>query len=171
MRGGSWQKSDDGIVHITLPGADRETNGNKWIETMDELGISRGSYVGSMLNSVDFNMVEVGEHELVAVPVEFFTSSNGSAHNIRLEAMRHGWDCPYAQDACLFAEAFSRREFKEMGLKWLVVMHKPITPDVDIRKLLLFRIDSVHSDLELNPYSGADSAIFSPEGTLLFAVT
>lgn len=129
-----WQKRD-GVIYFdaTFDG----TPGPDWVPRLERDGRRIGNYAKSLLLlSADFKPTSVGTAKIAVLPGEIFTDDNRVTRKIRDDADVRKLSKPNADLACVIREMFTDKEIKEMGLRWINVMHEPIVDSRDCPYLL-----------------------------------
>lgn len=67
--------------------------------------------------------------EVVVLKGKLFKDSDRITSKIRTETKRRKLNKPNATLACLIRNKFTDKIIEDMGLRWIVVMHKPINDD------------------------------------------
>jgi hypothetical protein len=122
-----WTDNGDGTISFVLPPTDG-TTGPQWIKRLEGKGYTLSRWAKDVLNSEDFTPTEEGvTYQVTVLRGELWSSnSNRTSKNVCAEAKRRNIPDLPAEAACLTREIFSNEDLREMGLSWLVVMHKPI---------------------------------------------
>lgn len=119
-----WFMSDAGVIYfdVTSDG----TSGPDWIPRHESNGFQLGDYAKNMLRSPDFKTTNGVTTKVAVICGSFFSDKDRITKTIRREAGKRELTKPNAEVACLIREKFSDKAIREMGLTWIVTMHKPI---------------------------------------------
>jgi len=124
----SWREQD-GVTYFSV--TPNGKTGSQWIDQFGEKNI--GSYAKSVLRSDDFKPTNGITTEIAVLKGGIlFKDSNRITKKIRAKAYAGTFTGgkklfdPNAEVACLIREKFTNKEIEEMGLQWIITMHKPI---------------------------------------------
>jgi len=118
-----WREEND-VIYLSV--VSDGTTGPEWIERLEGKKYNLSKWAKDLLRSSDFMSTTGVKYELAVLKGKLFEESKRVTEEIRDEAKRRGLSTPNAEVACLIREKFSDKEIEEMGLWWIVTMHKPI---------------------------------------------
>jgi len=118
-----WREEND-VIYLSV--VSDGTTGPEWIKRLEGKKYNLSKWVKDLLRSSDFMPTTGVKYELAVLKGRLFEESKRVTEEIRAEAKRRGLSTPNAEVACLIREKFSDKEIEEMGLWWIVTMHKPI---------------------------------------------
>jgi hypothetical protein len=118
-----WREQD-GVIYFSV--TSDGTTGEQWIERLEKKGFRIGDYAKSVLRSPNFKPTSGIATEVAVLKGELFSDNNRITKKIRADADNRKFTKPNAEVSCLIRENFSDKEIEELGLIWIVTMHKPI---------------------------------------------
>lgn len=128
----------NGLIHLSV--TSDGTTGEAWIYRLNKRRTRVSEYSKEILTSKEFQYTSGVVYEIAVVKGDIFTNKELVMKNIRNYAKNHRLFAPNMEVACLIREKLSDKDLKSMGLKWIIVMHKPMQgPDADIKQLGIFR--------------------------------
>jgi hypothetical protein len=117
----------NGVIYFTL--VSNGVTGEEWINHFKSKGKSIGVHVKGILQHADFIPTKAGTvHYIGVLKGELYTNNERMTRLIKSDAENRKMIVPHAEVACLICENFTDWEIKEMGLDYIITMHKPI-PD------------------------------------------
>ena len=117
-------KERDGVIYFSLTSNGK--TGPEWITYLEGKGFRLSSEAKFLLNSKDFIPTNGITYEVEVLKGMLWNDNERTTEKIRGEAANRTLLDPNSELACLIRDAFSDEELKEMGLRWIVVFHKPI---------------------------------------------
>ena len=156
---------ENGVIYFKVDFTDQPTDGSVWIDRLTKQGVSMGVYARSVLMSSFFssNFKPVGITSPIKVAVikgVSFAGSKRTTCNVQAKAEKLGLIEPTAGLACLTREMFPDDALKDMGLRQIVVMHKPIRDSGNFMdRLGVTRRCSCYNDV------GLSLSVFKEEGS------
>ena len=120
----AWTVDYEGNIHFTLTsnGFTRE----QWEQHLER----RGWRIGDLARITLLLASEVPTngvlYNIVVCPGKEISKSNRTTKKICATAVKKGWDKPHWEVACLIRDKFSGEQLKQMGLEYIITMHKPI---------------------------------------------
>lgn len=121
--GRKWY-AKDGVIYFSV--ISDGTTGLEWIARLEGRKYNLSEWAKVLLCSSDFKPTTGVKYELAVLKGELLEDERRITQNIYIEAERRKLSDPNAEVICLIREKFSDEAIKEMGLLWLVAMHKPI---------------------------------------------
>lgn len=124
----------DGIIRFSV--TSDGTTGKEWFARLigKQFRVSRSAQ--SVLCSESFKPTNGITYEIAVLKGELFSNNERIASKIRKDAKNRNLTMPNAEIACLIREKFSDKDLKDMGLCWMIIMHKAIK-DCDSSPVLL----------------------------------
>jgi len=119
----TWREQD-GIIYFTV--TSDGTTGPEWIERLEKKGFHVGDYAKQLLRSSDCKQTSGVTTEVAVLKSILFEDKDRITHNIRAKAEKRKLTRPNAEISCLIREKFTDEDIAEMGLTWIIIMHKPI---------------------------------------------
>lgn len=106
--------------------------GKSWTQELESKGCNVGMYAKQLLLSPDFKCSKKGtEYDIVIYDLEDLTDKDYiTTKEVREKAQALGCKTPNAEIACLIRENMSDKEIKDMGMRYITVMHEPIEDSV-----------------------------------------
>lgn len=118
-----WREQDDVIYFsVTSDG----TTGAEWISRLKSKGIEICDYAKHILYYKGFNPSSGITYEIAVLKGKIFRIEDSINSKIFKEAKKRKLTKPNFEIACLMREKFSDKELDDMGLDFLVTMHKPL---------------------------------------------
>lgn len=117
-----WEKN--GIIYfsVTSDGA----TGEEWITRLESRGLKVNYSTRSILRSEYFKPTSGVTTKIAVIKGELFKLTDRSTKKIRSFAVKQRLNSPNIEVVCLIWEILSKKDVEAMGLKSIVVMHKPI---------------------------------------------
>jgi hypothetical protein len=125
-----WYEQN-GVIRFTLPPTTGMT-GPQWCEHFGKRGICIGDEAKFVLHSDAFKPTKDVVNEIAVLKGVLFRDNKRITKHIRAGAYAGEFTggqklCdPHAEVACLIRDLFTDGEIEAMGLRWILVMHKPI---------------------------------------------
>ena len=119
----AWREQD-GVIRFSV--TSDGTTGEGWITRFESKGSKLTEWVKDVLRSEAFQPTNGITTNIAVLKDELFTDNDRITSMIRSEAHRRKLTKPNPEVACLIREKFTDEEIEEMGLIWIIVMHKPI---------------------------------------------
>lgn len=120
----SWRE-EDGVIYFSV--TSDGTTGEGWIRRLRGNGFHVENYAKQILRSLNFRPTSGVTTEVAVLKSVLFEDNDRITDKIRDEASRRNLTTPNAELACLIREKFTNEEFEAMRLRWIVVMHEPIS--------------------------------------------
>ncbi|MDA1335136.1 MAG: hypothetical protein O2794_03960 [bacterium] len=133
----SWRE-EDGVIYfsVTSDGA----IGEEWIKRLEGNGFRVGDYAKQVLRSPDFKPTNGVTTEVAVLKGMLFEDHfDRITKKIRAEADKRKLSKPNAELVCLIREKFTDKEIEQMGLWYIVAMHKLINDSDGDPRLLSAR--------------------------------
>jgi hypothetical protein len=89
--------------------------------------------------------------------------------SIRSHAKKAKWQTPNAEIACLITEKFSYKEIEEMGIWYLITMHKSIKDSNDLS--ILLNADREGGRTHLHGSHESISSVWNDRGAFVFTLS
>lgn len=123
-----WVVDPDGVIRFSVVGLG--LSGPEMEKHLVSKGHENSDYAKHILNSPDYVPCEKGKvYNLVILPGKLFSDEERTTENIRDEGDRrnliYGENLP-TEIGALVRLNFTNKEIEQMGLAWLVAMHKPV---------------------------------------------
>jgi len=119
----AWREQD-GVIYFSV--VSDGTEGEDWIERMEDKNYCLSDYAKSVLRSPDFRPTNGVTTQVAVLKSMLFSDNDRVTKKIRAEADRRKLKKPNAEMACLIREKFTDEELKAMSLWGIVAMHEPI---------------------------------------------
>ncbi len=111
--------------------------GEQLIAKLETAGYDLGNDAGDVKRIMRSAVVTEGvTYRVGIIKGEEFKEENRTTKKIRKEAARRHWQEPPVELAWLLREKLSNKDLEQMGLVWLVVMHKAKTASSGLTNLL-----------------------------------
>lgn len=134
----AWTFDDEGNIHFTLT-----SNGfthKQWEQHLKRRGWRIGDYARQVLSRATEAPTNGVTYNIVVRPGKKISNRNRITKKIRAAAGKKGWVKPHWEVACLIRDTFTDEQLEQMGLWYIVTMHKPIEDsDGDPRLLGSYR--------------------------------
>lgn len=132
-----WIKKD-GIIYFTEPFVANGWTAQQW---KNWFGDNRSDWANQLLDSTDFHPTPKGTLVNLAILLgDLFTDGERITRNIRAKEEELEFVNPNPDDVLLLIKNFSVEEIREMGLSWIIGMHKPINDSDSDPGLLSVRV-------------------------------
>jgi hypothetical protein len=164
----TWREKGEVIYFsVTSDG----TTGEQWIIRLETAGYRVSEHARSLLLSPKFKPTTGITTEIAVLKGKLFTDSERITRKIRLEAQKLNLTKIEIgpEVACLIQIMFSDEDIKDMGLWWIVVMHKPIKDGGGHPRLLRVIRGSVGP--WLRTYYGQSDIGWDRNGGFAFAIS
>jgi len=112
----------DGIIYLSL--VTDGASGEDWIFRLEKAGDKVGRYAKIVLRSKKFIPTKK-THQVAIIKGSLLKDQNNFINELLKEAKLKKLARPTPELACIFREKFSNEDLEEMGLNWVVVMHRP----------------------------------------------
>jgi len=162
-----WRKQENVIYFsITSDG----TPGEEWVVRLKDKGFDMGEREKRILRSNAFRPTCAITTEVAVLKGILFADNGRITRNIRAEAGTRKLQGPNVEAACLIREKFAdNQEIRAMGLRSIVVMHKPIAIGGGLNLLGTY-IDSLYG-FGINAYCGDPNYEWDRRDGFAFAVS
>jgi len=130
-----WTSLDDGTISFSV--TSDGTTGPEWIKRLGKKGFGPSWGACHMLCSSDFKPTNGVKCEIKVLRGKLWYDKDRKTHIIRQYAEICGLKTPNAEIACLVRENFSDDDLSDMGLNWIVTMHRSIENDKGVWCLLM----------------------------------
>lgn len=129
----NWREENNVIYFsVTSDG----TTGPQWIERLYGKNLRISGYAERVLEKAGFKPTKGVTTEVAVLKGLCFSDDGRTIENIRTQAVNRALETPSAEIACLIRDKFVGEEIEGMGLKRIIVMHKPIKSQDDFHLLL-----------------------------------
>ena len=129
-----WTKKR-GIIKFSLKSDGR--TGREWIARLESKGIHVEDTAKRVLRSKGFKPTAAStSYKVTILKSELFSDSELTTGNVYKLAEKYKLSSAHAEIACLIRDKFSDSELRDMGLEWVIVMHKPIKDKEGKAKIL-----------------------------------
>ncbi|MDD2935412.1 MAG: hypothetical protein PHX25_02980, partial [Candidatus Pacebacteria bacterium] len=123
-----WTIDSDGVIRFSVIGLG--LSGPKMEKHLVSKGHENSDYAKQILNSPNYVSCEKDKvYNLAVLPGKLFLDDVRTTGNIRVEGDRrnliHGENLP-TEIGTLVRLSFTNKEIEQMGLVWLIAMHKPM---------------------------------------------
>ena len=120
-------EAKDNLIYITLPPSEGIT-GPSWIDYFYEKDFKLSAEAQVALKSKAFEPTLPGfVHRIVVLRANFWKKDPERINkDIWAEGVSRKWLETHPEAVCLIRKCFSDRQLKDMGLEWIVGIHKPI---------------------------------------------
>jgi hypothetical protein len=130
-----WAVGDKGNIHFTLT-----SNGltrTQWEQHLERRGWLIGGYARQVLRRASEAPTSGVTYNIVVCPAKKISASGRITKKICATANKKGWLKPHWEVACLIRDRFTDEQLEQMGLWYIVTMHKLIK-DSDGGSFLLY---------------------------------
>lgn len=166
-----WKVGKDGVIYFSV--TSDGCAGPDWKLRLAKQGKKVGDWAEKALNPKSFRPTTGVTSKIAVLPGSLFADNDRITKKIRAEGdrrkLKHGKKIN-AEVACLIREKFTDDEIKQMGLLWIVVMHKPIVVDGASELLAAGAgdggpyLDAYHGDPDDGWSRGGGFAFLVPQG-------
>jgi hypothetical protein len=122
---GNLIREADGVIYLTAT-QDKQVVGDELIARMEKNGNRMSDSGKNLLRSKEFKPSAIGVYEVAVLKGLLFEDHIRTTENVHAKAREMKLEMPNADIACLIREQFSNKEICDMGLWWIVAMHRPI---------------------------------------------
>lgn len=119
-----WYEKD-GVTYIPVPVMFKNKTGKEWKNLFKEKGIQIEEDAEMVFSSKDFKPKK-GNYVIAIIKGDIFPDEKRNTKNVRAEAERLNFSDSVHGDICYIRYVFTYGEIKEMGLTWIIGMHKPV---------------------------------------------
>ncbi len=129
----TWHE-ENGVIRFSV--TSDGTTGEDWIARLESQGVCIGDHAKQLLRSSDFKPTSGVTTEVAVIKGLLFEDEDRISSKIRAQAKRRKLTTPNAELACLIRLKFTDKEIEQMGLAWIVAMHKLILDSLGLPHLL-----------------------------------
>lgn len=163
----AWTVDDEGNIHFTVTsnGMTRE----QWEQHLERRGWRISKYARRVLRRASDVSTNGVIYNIVVRPGKKISDSDRSTKKIRVAADKKGWLKPHWEVACLTRDTLTDEQLEQMGLWYIVTMHKPIKDSDGVSDLFYSGRDGGGRCLHAS-YGGPDDVLWGDRGGFAFVV-